>query len=68
MKSVTTKLIDKPNHRGEVASYFGFDERFIEGGVWSRDHQGRQQAESERFERISDAKKKAGIIHINTHF
>lgn len=57
IKCETKKLIYKPNDGGEVTSYFGFNEGFIEGGVWSRDHQGRQQAESESFKCISDAKK-----------
>lgn len=48
----------KPNNRGEVASYLGFYEGFVEGGVWSRDHEGRQQAESEPFESICDAEKR----------
>lgn len=47
-----------PNNRREVCSQFGFDERFVEGRVWPRDHQRRQQAESESFKCISDAKEK----------
>lgn len=62
------KTMYEPNHRGEVTSYFGFDESFIERRVWSRDHQGRQQAESESFKCISDAKKKAIILYINRYF
>lgn len=44
-----------PYDRREVGSYLGFDESFVEGRVWSRDHQRGQQAESESFKRVSDA-------------
>lgn len=44
-----------PYDRREVGSYLGFDESFVEGRVWSGDHQRGQQAESESFKRVSDA-------------
>lgn len=52
------KFMYKPNNGGEVTSYLGFDEGFVEGRVWSRDHERRQQAQSESFEGICDAKKR----------
>lgn len=44
-----------PYNRGEVSSYLGFDESFVERGVWARDHQRGQQTESESFKCVSDA-------------
>lgn len=44
-----------PNDRGEVGSYLGFDESFVEGRVWTGDHQRGQQAESEAFKCVGDA-------------
>lgn len=47
-----------PYDRGEVGSYLGFDESSVERRVRSRDHQWRQQAQSESFKRVCDAAQK----------
>ena len=44
-----------PYNRGEVASYLGFDQSFVEGRVWPRDHQLGEKAESESLKRVRDA-------------
>lgn len=54
-------LLFSPDDRREVRSYLGFDESFVEGRVWSRDHQRGHQAESESFKRVCDA------AHTHTH-
>lgn len=49
-----------PYDGGEVCSNLGFDERFVEGSVWSGDHQGGEQAESEVLKRVGDAAQTPG--------
>lgn len=44
-----------PYDRREVRSYVGLNESFVEGRVWSRDHERGEQAESESFKRVGDA-------------
>lgn len=43
-----------PYDGGEVCSDLGLDESFVEGSIWSGDHQGGQQAESEAFKCVGD--------------
>lgn len=43
-----------PYNGGEVCSDLGLDKSFVEGSVWSGDHQGGQQAESEAFKCVGD--------------
>lgn len=43
-----------PYDGGEVCSNLGLDKSFVEGSVWSGDHQGGEQAESEAFKCVSD--------------
>ena len=64
--AVSSKPTYAPDDRGEVASYLGFDERFVERGVWSRHHQGGEQAEDESFKRISDAEEEKRGEEIRT--
>lgn len=49
-----------PYDGGEVRSNLGFDESFVEGSVWSGDHQGGEQAESEVLKRVGDAAQTPG--------
>lgn len=49
-----------PYDGGEVRSDLGFDESLVEGSVWSGDHQGGEQAESEVLKRVGDAAQTPG--------
>lgn len=51
----SSAAVYKPYDRGEVRSNLGLDESFVEGSVWTGNHQGGEQTEGEVLEGVGDA-------------
>lgn len=60
-------MVVLPYDRGEVGSYLGLNESFVERGVWPRDHQRGEQAESESFKCVGDADNTWDQIYMRTY-
>lgn len=54
-QSVTLIAVHTPYDGGEVGSNLGLDESFVEGSVWSGNHQGGEQVEGEVLKSVGDA-------------